>query len=61
MEIEALNQTNPVSINVFVNKFLASQRPLQMLINKAAVMWISLLRDERGNKEQFSGNHLGHF
>jgi len=61
VEIERLELTNPVSINAFAEKFLASHRPLHMLINNAGVMWTPLQRDERGYEGQFSTNHLGHF
>lgn len=61
MEIETLELTNPVSINAFAEKFLASNRSLHMLINNAGVMWTPLYRDERGYEGQFSTNYLGHF
>lgn len=61
VEIERLDLTNPASINAFAEKFLASHRPLHMLINNAGVMWTPLQRDERGYEGQFSTNHLGHF
>lgn len=61
VEIETLELTNPVSINAFAEKFLASNRSLHMLINNAGVMWTPLYRDERGYEGQFSTNYLGHF
>lgn len=61
VEIETLELTNPVSINAFAEKFLASNRPLHMLINNAGVMWTPSYRDERGYEGQFSTNYLGHF
>ncbi|GEL11129.1 NAD(P)-dependent dehydrogenase, short-chain alcohol dehydrogenase family [Flavobacterium glycines] len=61
VEVSALNLTDPASINAFAEKFLASGRPLHLLINNAGVMWTPLYRDERGNEGQFSTNHLGHF
>lgn len=61
VEVEALNLTNPDSINAFATKFLDSGRPLHLLINNAGIMWTSLHRDQKGNEGQFSTNHLGHF
>ncbi|HWV74056.1 MAG TPA: SDR family NAD(P)-dependent oxidoreductase [Pseudosphingobacterium sp.] len=60
-EVATLNLTDPVSIDAFAENFLASGRPLHMLINNAGVMWTPLQRDERGYEGQFSTNHLGHF
>jgi len=61
VEVEQLELSNPVSINAFAEKFLASNRPLHMLINNAGIMWTPLHRDERGYEGQFSVNYLGHF
>lgn len=61
VEVEALDLTDPISIDNFAENFLASGRPLHMLINNAGVMWTSLQRDQRGYEGQFSTNHLGHF
>lgn len=60
-EVATLNLTDPVSIDAFAEIFLASGRPLHMLINNAGVMWTPLQRDERGYEGQFATNHLGHF
>lgn len=61
VEFETLDLMNPVSIDGFAQKFLASGRPLHLLINNAGIMWTPLQRDERGYESQFSTNHLGHF
>lgn len=61
VEVEALNLTEPDSINAFAEKFLDSGRPLHILINNAGIMWTPLHRDQKGNEGQFSTNHLGHF
>jgi NAD(P)-dependent dehydrogenase (short-subunit alcohol dehydrogenase family) len=61
IEVEALNLTEPASINAFATKFLDSGRPLHLLINNAGIMWTPLHRDEKGNEGQFATNHLGHF
>ncbi|UZT98960.1 SDR family NAD(P)-dependent oxidoreductase [Chryseobacterium fluminis] len=61
VELENMNLTDPVSIDAFAERFLASGRPLHLLINNAGIMWTPLHRDERGYEAQFSTNHLGHF
>jgi NAD(P)-dependent dehydrogenase (short-subunit alcohol dehydrogenase family) len=61
VEVEPMNLTEPASIISFSEKFLASGRPLDMLINNAGIMWTPLQRDERGYEAQFATNHLGHF
>jgi NAD(P)-dependent dehydrogenase (short-subunit alcohol dehydrogenase family) len=61
VEVEPMNLTEPASITSFAGKFLASGRPLHMLINNAGIMWTPLQRDNRGYEAQFSTNHLGHF
>ena len=61
VEVEALNLTEPTSIDAFAAKFLDSGRPLHLLINNAGIMWTPLHRDQNGNEGQFSTNHLGHF
>jgi len=61
IEIETMNLMDPDSIDAFAKKFLASGRPLQLLINNAGIMWVPLQRDGRGYESQLSTNHLGHF
>lgn len=61
VEVDALDLTEPTSINAFAEKFLGSGRSLHMLINNAGIMWTPLHRDQKGNEGQFSTNHLGHF
>lgn len=61
VEIETLDLMNPDSIDAFAEKFLASKRPLHLLINNAGIMWVPLRRDSRGYESQLSTNHLGHF
>lgn len=51
----------PDSIDAFAERFLASGRPLHLLILSAGVMATPLRRDRRGYESQFSTNHLGHF
>lgn len=61
IELEAMDLMNPTSIDRFAEKFLITNRPLHLLINNAGIMWVPLVRDERGYESQLSTNHLGHF
>jgi NAD(P)-dependent dehydrogenase (short-subunit alcohol dehydrogenase family) len=61
VEQSRLNLLDPGSIDAFASEFLASGRPLDMLINNAGIMATPLARDSRGYESQFSANHLGHF
>ena len=59
VEQSRLDLLDPGSIDAFVSEFLASGRPLHMLINNAGIMATPLARDSRGYESQFSANHLG--
>lgn len=61
IKLETLDLMDPLSIDAFAARFLASGRPLHILLNNAAVMMNPLTRDARGYESQFSTNHLGHF
>lgn len=61
VELETLNLMDPASIDEFAAKFLASYRPLHLLINNAGIMWVPLRRDNRGIESQLATNYLGHF
>jgi NAD(P)-dependent dehydrogenase (short-subunit alcohol dehydrogenase family) len=61
VETAPLDLLDPVSIDSFAAAFIASGRPLNILINNAAIMASPLIRDGRGYEGQFSTNHLGHF
>ncbi|WP_413710700.1 oxidoreductase [Rhizobium sp. Rhizsp82] len=61
VELAPLDLIDPEAIDRFAEGFLASGRPLHMLVNSAGVMASPLTRDGRGYEVQFSGNHLGHF
>jgi NAD(P)-dependent dehydrogenase (short-subunit alcohol dehydrogenase family) len=61
VEIEAIDLIDPVSIDAFAERFLASGQPLHILVNSAGVGGAPLTRDARGNELHFSVNHLGHF
>jgi NAD(P)-dependent dehydrogenase (short-subunit alcohol dehydrogenase family) len=61
VEQAVLDLADPASIDRFAAAFLASGRPLHILINNAAIMASPLMRDSRGFEAQFATNHLGHF
>lgn len=61
VEIEAMNLAKPETINAFAEKFLATGRPLHILINNAGIMWVPLQRDNRGFESQLSTNYFGQF
>lgn len=61
VELEIMDLINPESIDAFAEKFLASGRPLDLLINNAGIMWVPLRRDSRGIESQLATNHLGQF
>ncbi len=61
IEIEYMDLLNPTSIDAFAEKFLASNRPLHLLINSAGIMANPFTKDTRGFESQFATNHLGHF
>ena len=61
VEIEEMDLMNPVSIDAFADKFLASGRPLHLLINNAGIMWVPLRRDKRGIESQLAVNYLAQF
>lgn len=61
VEIEEMDLMNPNSINAFTDKFLASDRPLHLLINNAGIMWVPLRRDSRGIESQLAVNYLAQF
>lgn len=61
VQIEPMDLMDPASIIAFADGFLASGRPLHLLINNAGIMANPLTRDARGYESQFSTNHLGHF
>src|SRR5690554_3058808 len=61
VELEAMDLTNTDSIDAFAKKFLASRRPLHLLINNAGIMWVPLRRDSRGIESQLATNYLAQF
>lgn len=61
IELEKMDIMNPASIDIFAEKFLASNRPLHLLINNAGIMWVPLRRDSREIESQLATNYLGQF
>ncbi|MET0393191.1 MAG: SDR family NAD(P)-dependent oxidoreductase [Chitinophagaceae bacterium] len=61
VEVEPMDLMDPVSIDAFAGRFLASGRPLHLLINNAGVMWVPLRRDQRGIESQLATNYLALF
>lgn len=61
VEVERLDLLDPASVDAFAKTFLASGRPLHILVNSAGIMATPLTRDARGYEAQFATNHLGHF
>ncbi|MGE8378051.1 MAG: SDR family NAD(P)-dependent oxidoreductase [Sphingobacterium sp.] len=58
VEITAMDLMSPTSIDTFAENFIASGRPLHLLINNAGIMWVPLRRDERGIESQLATNYL---
>ncbi|HEY5919797.1 MAG TPA: SDR family NAD(P)-dependent oxidoreductase [Chryseolinea sp.] len=61
VELASLDLISPRSIDDFAATFLASGRPLHLLINNAGIMWVPLRRDSRGIESQLATNYLGQF
>lgn len=61
IELESMDLMNPDSIDAFAEKFLASGRPLHLLINNAGIMWVPLRKNNRGIESQLATNYLAQF
>jgi NAD(P)-dependent dehydrogenase (short-subunit alcohol dehydrogenase family) len=61
IELATFDLANPASIDAFAQQFLATGRPLHLLVNNAGVMFTPFGHDKRGYETQFATNHLGHF
>jgi len=61
VEIEEMDLIDSGSIDTFAQKFLASGRPLHLLINNAGIMFVPLRRDAKGNESQLATNYLAVF
>lgn len=59
--ITAMNLMEPASIDAFAEQFLASGRPLHLLINNAGIMWVPFRKDARGIESQLATNYLANF
>ncbi len=61
VELEEIDLMDSVSVNSFAERFLASGRPLHLLINNAGIMFVPLRRDSRGIESQLVTNYLASF
>ncbi|BFM44796.1 SDR family NAD(P)-dependent oxidoreductase [Flavobacterium sp. CFS9] len=61
IELELMDLMDPDSIRLFAEKFVLSNRPLDLLINNAGIMWVPFRRDHRGIESQLATNYLSHF
>jgi NAD(P)-dependent dehydrogenase (short-subunit alcohol dehydrogenase family) len=61
VELGQMDLLDPASIDMFAGDFVATGRPLQILVDSAGIMGVPLLRDPRGYESHFATNHLGHF
>lgn len=60
--IEQLDLTDPSSVDAFVARWIATGKPLHILVNSAAVVLSPEYQlDSRGHELSFSTSHLGHF
>ncbi len=59
--VEPMELTDPASIAAFADRFLRDGRPLDVLIDNAAIMANPLTRVARNIESQFATNHVGHF
>ncbi|KAG6514740.1 short-chain dehydrogenase TIC 32 B, chloroplastic-like isoform X1 [Zingiber officinale] len=61
IQIELRLLSSLKSVRAFVEKFLAMNLPLNILINNAGVMYCPFKLSKDGVEMQFAMNHLGHF
>jgi NAD(P)-dependent dehydrogenase (short-subunit alcohol dehydrogenase family) len=61
IEIDELDLGDQASVRAFSERFLASGRPLDLLINNAGIMALPETRVGPGWEAQFATNHLGHY
>ncbi|UTI65221.1 SDR family NAD(P)-dependent oxidoreductase [Paraconexibacter antarcticus] len=61
VEVDELDLADLESVAAFAERFLATGRPLAILINNAAVMACPETRVGDGWEAQLATNHLGHF
>jgi NAD(P)-dependent dehydrogenase (short-subunit alcohol dehydrogenase family) len=60
-EVDSLDLADLASVQRFAERFLASGRRLDVLINNAGIMANPLTRVGPGWESQFAVNHLGHY
>jgi NAD(P)-dependent dehydrogenase (short-subunit alcohol dehydrogenase family) len=61
IEVEQLDLTSIKNINAFVQRYLAKDRPLNILINNAGIMACPEGKTADGFELQIGTNHFGHF
>ncbi|WP_241498997.1 SDR family NAD(P)-dependent oxidoreductase [Rufibacter ruber] len=61
VELAAMDLMDPNSIDAFAENFLASGRPLHLLINNAGIMWVPLRKDNRGIESPLGTNYVAQF
>ncbi len=61
LEVRELDLASLASVRAFASGFLATGRPLHLLINNAGVVLASREETEDGFEAHFGINHLGHF
>ncbi|WP_228466611.1 SDR family NAD(P)-dependent oxidoreductase [Adhaeribacter swui] len=61
VELAEMDLMDHTSIDRFAAEFLASGRPLHLLINNAGIMFVPLRRDNRGFESQLVTNYLAPF
>lgn len=61
VHLEQLELDSLDNVNAFVQRFLARNIPLHILINNAGVMACPLSYTRDGFENQFGTNHIGHF
>jgi len=61
VEVATMDLEDYASVERFAKDYVATGKPLDILINNAAIMASPLMRDARGFEAQFATNHLGHF
>ncbi|MFT7287112.1 MAG: NAD(P)-dependent dehydrogenase (short-subunit alcohol dehydrogenase family) [Halieaceae bacterium] len=61
IEVDELDLADLGSVRAFAERFLASGRSIDILINNAAVMACPETRTSNGWESQFATNHLGHY
>jgi NAD(P)-dependent dehydrogenase (short-subunit alcohol dehydrogenase family) len=61
VEVADMDLSIPSDVRAFAESFLASGRPLHILINNAGIMACPLHRTPEGWESQLATNHFGHF